>query len=154
MDATALIIAIGVVCFLLLYFAFNLKEQHFLMQLMALFFFVFLCTVVNTWGSKPGSIMGEPSLTFSLNSDITLPSAGALQAPLRFSSSSHNARVAGGQWAMASAHVGSRPCMALNRIWYGRDCWLCGSVGACTTMQNLQLPGGPGNINTGIKISL
>jgi len=46
MDATALIIAIGVVCFLLLYFAFNLKEQHFLMQLMALFFFVFLMFLI------------------------------------------------------------------------------------------------------------
>jgi len=46
MIELSLIAGIGIVCFLLLYFAFNLKEEHFLMQLLTLFFFVFLMFLI------------------------------------------------------------------------------------------------------------
>jgi hypothetical protein len=46
MDALSLIIGIGIVCFLLLYFVFNLKEEHFILQLLGIFFFIFLLFLI------------------------------------------------------------------------------------------------------------
>lgn len=46
MDALSLIIGIGIVCFLLLYFVFNLKEEHFLLQILGIFFFIFLLFLI------------------------------------------------------------------------------------------------------------
>jgi len=46
MDALSLIIGIGIVCFLLLYFVFNIKEEHFLLQILGVFFFIFLLFLI------------------------------------------------------------------------------------------------------------
>ena len=68
MIALSLIIGIGVVCFLLLYFAFNLKEQHFLLQLLALFFFIFLMFLIPKaaldYNDNCGMVINQTSRSF------------------------------------------------------------------------------------------
>ncbi|MBD3253127.1 hypothetical protein GF386_05320 [Candidatus Pacearchaeota archaeon] len=46
MDAISLIVAVGIVCFLLLYFAFKLDNDHYVLKVFLIFFVMFLVILI------------------------------------------------------------------------------------------------------------